>query len=152
MTTQTFSATGVRWDPGDLFVAHDDPRIQATLADCLVRAQAFAQRYRDTIRVSGGPDPEHLLAAVRELEGAEFRARVCYDPCMFCELRVVLETFRQQLAIGLDSGQASGQYAKPRERLAQCMGRTRPDIGYTIGLRNRVQDQGNERLKEYING
>lgn len=71
---------------------------------------------------------------------------------VFCELRVDLETFRQQLAIGLDSGQASGQYAKLRERLAQCMGRTRPDIGYTIGLRNQVQDQVNKRLKEYING
>lgn len=71
---------------------------------------------------------------------------------VFCELRVDLETFRQQLVIGLDSSKASGQYAKLRERLAQCMGRTRPDIGYTIGLRNRVQDQVNERLKEYING
>lgn len=71
MTTQTFSASGVRWDLGDLFASHDDPRIQASLEDCLARAHAFAQRYRDTIRVAGGPGPEHLLAAVAELEALE---------------------------------------------------------------------------------
>lgn len=57
MTVQTFSASGIRWDLGDLFSAHDDPRLQASLADCLARAQGFAQRYRDTICLPGGPDP-----------------------------------------------------------------------------------------------
>lgn len=71
MTVQTFSASGVRWDLGDLFASQDDPRIETTLADCLARAQTFAGRYRDTIRVSGGPDPSHLLAALLELEALE---------------------------------------------------------------------------------
>ncbi len=71
MTIQTFSAAGIRWDLGDLFASHDDPRIQATLADVLERAHGFAQRYRDTIRVPGGPDPTLLLAAMRELEALE---------------------------------------------------------------------------------
>ena len=68
MTNQTLSAVGVRWDLGDLFASHEDPRIQATLADCHARAEAFAQRYRGTINVPGGPEPEHLLGAIRELE------------------------------------------------------------------------------------
>jgi oligoendopeptidase F len=69
VTAQTFSATGVRWDLGDLFASHDDPRIESTLVDCHKRAEAFAGRYRGTIAVAGGPGPEHLLAAIQELEG-----------------------------------------------------------------------------------
>ena len=71
MTIQTFSAAGVRWDLGDLFASHHDPRIQASLADARARGHAFARRFRDTIRVPGGPDPAHLLAAMRELEALE---------------------------------------------------------------------------------
>ena len=71
MTTQTFSAAGVRWDLGDLFASYDDPRIETTLTDCHKRAQAFAQQYRGTIAVAGGPGPEHLLDAIQELEGVE---------------------------------------------------------------------------------
>lgn len=71
MTTHRFSATGIRWDLGDLFASPDDPRIEATLGECLARAQAFAQRYRDTIRVPGGPSPDHILGAIRELEALQ---------------------------------------------------------------------------------
>jgi oligoendopeptidase F len=65
---ETFSSKGVRWDLGDLFVSHDDPRIEAILADCRARAAGFAQRYRSTIHIAGGPHADHLLAAIRELE------------------------------------------------------------------------------------
>jgi oligoendopeptidase F len=68
VTTQEFSAAGVRWDLGDLFAAHDDPRIEAALRDCRERARAFAEAHRGTIAVPAGPSPEHLLAAIRELE------------------------------------------------------------------------------------
>lgn len=71
MTMQTFSAAGVRWDLGNLFASHDDPRIETTLTDCHKRAQTFAQRYRGKIAVVNGPDPEHLLAAIQELEGLD---------------------------------------------------------------------------------
>lgn len=42
----TNSAAGVRWDLSDLFAAHDDPKIDATLTDCQQRAQDFAERFR----------------------------------------------------------------------------------------------------------
>ncbi len=75
MTNPSYSSVGVRWDLADLFVGHDDPRLQATLADCQARAQAFAQRYRDTIDVPDGPAPEHLLAALVDLETLEGELR-----------------------------------------------------------------------------
>lgn len=68
MAMQTFSAAGIRWDLSDLFASADDPRIESTLRDCLVRAQAFALKYRDTIDVPEGPAPAHLLAAIQESE------------------------------------------------------------------------------------
>ena len=69
--SQTFRATGVRWDLSDLFASPDDPRLAATLHDCLARAEVFARRYRGTIEVPGGPQPEHLLAAIQELEALQ---------------------------------------------------------------------------------
>ena len=71
MTTQSFSAAGVRWDLGDLFASHDDPRIESTLTECHKRAGAFAGLYRGTIAIAGGPAPEHLMAAIQELEGLD---------------------------------------------------------------------------------
>ena len=71
MTTAQFSAAGVRWDLGDLFAGHDDPRIEQILSASLGRAQAFARAYRGSVAIPGGPPPERLLAAVTELEGLE---------------------------------------------------------------------------------
>jgi oligoendopeptidase F len=68
VTTQTFSAAGIRWDLGDLFASHEDPRIEATLRGCHERARAFAEAHRGTIAIAGGPPPARLLAAIRELE------------------------------------------------------------------------------------
>lgn len=71
MSSQTYNAVGVRWDLGDLFSSPDDPAIEATLKSCRARAEAFAGRYRGTINAPGGPAPEHLLAAILELEGLQ---------------------------------------------------------------------------------
>ncbi len=71
MPNSMYNATGVRWDLTDLFRSHDDPAIEETLAACRARADAFAERYRGTIRVPGGPTPEHLLAAIREMEALQ---------------------------------------------------------------------------------
>jgi oligoendopeptidase F len=62
------SAEGVRWDLSDLFFAHDDTRIEATLRDCRARAEIFAARFRGTIQIPAGPDPQELLSALQELE------------------------------------------------------------------------------------
>ncbi len=71
MTDLPFSSAGVRWDLGDLFASHDDLRLQATLAICRARAEAFTPRFRDTIRIPDGPAPDHLREAIRELEALE---------------------------------------------------------------------------------
>ena len=53
----TSSAEGIRWDLNDLFSAHDDPRIEATLKDCHAHAEAFATRFRPAME-----HPETLTA------------------------------------------------------------------------------------------
>jgi oligoendopeptidase F len=56
MTTN--SATGIRWDLADLYSAHDDPNIEATLNDCRARAEKFAEKFRPLLQ-----DPKTLTAA-----------------------------------------------------------------------------------------
>jgi oligoendopeptidase F len=68
---QSYNPVGVRWDLGDLFASPDDPAIEATLRACRARADAFAVAYRGTIHTPAGPAPEHLLAALRELEDVQ---------------------------------------------------------------------------------
>jgi len=65
------SAAGVVWDLSDLFAAHDDPQIGRTLQSVQEQAEAFAQQYRGTVRVPGGPAAVHLLEALRILETIE---------------------------------------------------------------------------------
>ena len=65
------SAAGIVWDLSDLFAAHDDPRLRETLESLQGRAETFAQRYRETINVPGGPAASHLLEALRGLEAIE---------------------------------------------------------------------------------
>ena len=62
------SAAGVAWDLGDLYAGPDDPRIDQDLQASLRRAQVFEQTYRGKINAPGGPAPELLAAALRELE------------------------------------------------------------------------------------
>ncbi|MFQ5989592.1 MAG: M3 family oligoendopeptidase, partial [Candidatus Methylomirabilales bacterium] len=71
MSTTTSSAAGVTWDLGDLFAAHDDPRIEQTKRSIEEQAEAFAKRYRGTIAIPGGPAPSHLLEALRAIEAIE---------------------------------------------------------------------------------
>jgi oligoendopeptidase F len=71
VSTQSYNAVGVRWDLGDLFASHDDPAIEASLHSCRGRAETFAATYRGTINTSTGPAPEHLCAALRELEALQ---------------------------------------------------------------------------------
>ena len=66
---QPTSAAGVTWNLNDLYRHVEDPQISADLQAALSRAQAFETAYRGKIHVEGGPAPDLLLAAVRELEG-----------------------------------------------------------------------------------
>ncbi len=64
----TNSATGIKWDLSDLYGAHDDPSIEATLKDCHARAEKFAGQFRPLLR-----NPKTLTAtvavqALKELE------------------------------------------------------------------------------------
>jgi oligoendopeptidase F len=65
------SAEGIRWDLSDLFSAHDDPRIEATLSSCRARAEDFSHRFRGKISRPEGPTPEELLQGLKELEEIE---------------------------------------------------------------------------------
>jgi oligoendopeptidase F len=65
----TSSADRVAWDLGDLYAGLDDPKIGRDLEEALGRARAFESAYRGRIDVPGGPAPQLLAAALRELEG-----------------------------------------------------------------------------------
>ena len=67
-------AEGVRWDLSDLFAGAGDPAWGAELEALLGEAAAFADRYRGTINVAGGPSAEHLLGALRAYEAIYDRA------------------------------------------------------------------------------
>ena len=43
------SAAGIRWDLSDLFAAHDDRQIEATLINCRTRAGNFAKKFREAL-------------------------------------------------------------------------------------------------------
>jgi oligoendopeptidase F len=62
------SAQGIRWDLSDLFSAHTDPRIEATLNDCRERAQAFAGQYRAAMETPATLIGATLLGALEQLE------------------------------------------------------------------------------------
>src|ERR1700732_2186170 len=64
----TSSAAGAACNVNDLYRNVDDPQISADLETALRRAQAFETAYRGKIHVEGGPAPDLLLVAVRELE------------------------------------------------------------------------------------
>jgi oligoendopeptidase F len=68
MTTDDLAVAGVTWNLADLYAGPDDAALERDLAQALGRAEAFAQRYRGTINVAGGPAPEWLAGAVAEIE------------------------------------------------------------------------------------
>jgi oligoendopeptidase F len=63
------SADRVAWDLGDLYAGLDDPQIGRDLEAALGRARDFESAYRGRIDVPGGPAPELLAVALKELEG-----------------------------------------------------------------------------------
>jgi oligoendopeptidase F len=66
MTTN--SAAGIRWNLSDLYAAHDDPKIDTTLADCRARAEKFAERFRPIMQNPEALTSEVLRQALQELE------------------------------------------------------------------------------------
>ena len=66
--------TSLTWDLGDLFAGVDDPAWGAAVDASLAEAAAFAERYRGTIAVAGGPAAEHLRATLVEFEAIQDRA------------------------------------------------------------------------------
>ena len=73
-TTNDAVARGITWDLSDLYEAYDDPRIAADVEGLRSKAAAFADTYRGTVDVDGGPSAELLLAAVTALEGLHERS------------------------------------------------------------------------------
>ncbi len=68
MASSTTTSPAMTWDLSDLFAGPEDPRIAETLDQVTKDAEAFAQRYRGTIEVPGGPAVAHLAAALRDFE------------------------------------------------------------------------------------
>jgi hypothetical protein len=66
---------------------------------------------------------------------------------LFSGLRVDLETFRQQLMIGLDPAQAGNEYKILRQRLAEGIASANPGIIHTEALRKRVKNLLDEELR-----
>lgn len=66
----------------------------------------------------------------------------------FCLLRVEIETFLQQLTIGINGDEAKIKHEELRQKFAECMRPTQPDIAYTRGFRRRVGQNLNTILKE----
>jgi oligoendopeptidase F len=62
------SAQGIRWDLTDLFAAHDDARIEATLDDCRARAEAFAGEFRAPMESPTTLSADTLAKALKQLE------------------------------------------------------------------------------------
>ena len=64
----TNSASGIKWDLNDLYAAHDDPAIEASLKDCRTRADKFAERVRPLFRDPKSLTAADVLQALTELE------------------------------------------------------------------------------------
>lgn len=66
----TVDPVNIHWDLTDLYLGIDDPMIDQTMADLLVRAQNFEKTYKGSLN-HPGLTAETLLAAVREYEAIE---------------------------------------------------------------------------------
>ncbi len=61
-------AESIAWDLSDLYAGHNDPQLSLDMASAATRAKQFADSYRGKINVAGGPAPELIAAATREIE------------------------------------------------------------------------------------
>ncbi len=70
----------------------------------------------------------------------------------FSKVRFDLETFWQELNMGVDVGQAPTRYEELRKQLSDCMAQAHPDILFSKRFRTSVQKRLNDELKrkEYI--
>lgn len=68
------AAEGIRWDLSDLYASQSDPAWGTDLDELLADAAAFAERYRGTINVAGGPAADHLRTALAAFEDIQERA------------------------------------------------------------------------------
>ncbi len=91
--TVTTSATGVTWNLNDLYVGFDDPALTATLDQADSEAAAFADIYRGTINVPGGPDAMHLLEGLQRLEALQDMAS---RPAVYASLLFSADTSRPE--------------------------------------------------------
>src|SRR5579859_7227467 len=66
--TEQTTAPSMTWDLSDLFHGPDDPRLDETIDRATNASESFAEKYRGTINVPGGPSPDHLLGALQSLE------------------------------------------------------------------------------------
>ncbi len=73
-TTNDAVAQGITWDLSDLYGAYADPRIASDVERLRSEAAAFADTYRGTVDVEGGPTAALLLAAVTALEALHERS------------------------------------------------------------------------------
>lgn len=64
----TPSAAGITWNLNDLFASYDDPQVEATLKDCLQRAESFAAAYRPVMAQPEVLSAAKLAQALRDLE------------------------------------------------------------------------------------
>jgi oligoendopeptidase F len=64
----TNSAAGITWDLSDLYAAHDDPNIEATLKDCRARAEKFAEQFRPLLQNPKTLTAATVLQALKDLE------------------------------------------------------------------------------------
>ena len=74
LASKPSSAEGVRWDLSDLYASPSDPTWAQDLERILADAASFAERYRGTVNVPGGPKAGHLLGALQAFEDIHERA------------------------------------------------------------------------------
>jgi oligoendopeptidase F len=73
-TSDARPVESVSWDLDDLYAGPDDARFTADLDATIEAAKHFAQQYRGTIAVNGGPTAEWVVGAVVTMEGILERA------------------------------------------------------------------------------
>jgi len=76
-------AAGITWDLGDLYAGPDDPRLGQDLDGPLQAARRFAEAYRGTINVQGGPSATRVAEAVGAMEAVLEQAG---KACAYAEL------------------------------------------------------------------
>jgi len=76
-------AAGITWDLGDLYAGPDDPRLGQDLDGALQAARRFAEAYRGTINVQGGPSATRVAEAVGAMEALLEQAG---KACAYAEL------------------------------------------------------------------